>query len=440
MNTLKIISLGPGRGESLTLAALRALRDAPQVLLRTERTPVSAFLRDEGIGYTPLDACYEQADDFDALNGMLVQAVMEAADRSDVVYAVPDAASDQSVKQLLLKRPDAVILPGIGLFDAIRARHPDALLCPASDLPAVLGDLPLLIVEIDTALLAGELKLKLLDWYGQDCPCTWYPPAEGTDRLGQETTLEMIDRFRAYDHTAALYLSPLPLTRKERYTFRDLVEIMRILRTPDGCPWDREQTHESLRPYLIEESYEVTQAIQEEDWDHVADELGDVLLQVVFQADIGTQYGTLTLSDITTAICSKMIRRHPHIFGHATADTSDAVIRNWEQIKRAERGQATAQDAMRDVPVSLPPLMRAQKALRKAKAAGLDRVSPENALSELRSLTDLAGQTTPDDPRKIETLGRLLFALVRVAGQNGVDCETALSDATERYIGTFMEK
>ncbi len=250
----------------------------------------------------------------------------------------------------------------------------------------------------------------------------------------------MIDRFRAYDHTAALYLAPLPLTRKERYTFRDLVEIMRILRAPDGCPWDREQTHESLRPYLIEESYEVTQAIQEEDWDHVADELGDVLLQVVFQADIGNQYGTLTLSDITTAICSKMIRRHPHIFGHATADTSDAVVRNWEQIKRAERGQATAQDAMRDVPVSLPPLMRAQKALRKAKAAGLDQVSPANALSELRSLTDLAGQTTQDDPRKIETLGRLLFALVRVAGLNGVDCETALSDATERYIGTFMEK
>ncbi len=435
MNPITVISLGPGAGECMTLAALDALRQAPQVILRTARTEAADSLHRQGVAFTSLDALYDAAEDFDALNAALVSAVLAAAEKAPLVYAVLDAQRDQSVHSLLAS-PDARVqlLPGVGLFDPIAMYHPDARVCPAYDLPEALGDEPLLIIEVDNALLAGEVKLRLLSWFGPDCPCRWYAPDSAVTRHGADLTLEALDRQRRYDHTAALYIAPPPLTAKQRYTAQDLVRIMRILRGEDGCPWDRAQTHESLRPYLIEEAYEVTQAIRDEDWAHVADELGDVLLQVVFQANIGEQYGTLELSDITTAICAKMIRRHPHIFGATHTDTAEQVTQNWEAIKRQERHQHSLGETLRDIPVSLPPLMRAQKAWRKAAAAGACSPSPDLTLRRLLSAVEALKAASPSQDNTFDALGELLLACTAFAGAAQVDCETALSDATERFI------
>ena len=438
MNEITILTLGPGKGECLTLAAMAALEGAQKVLLRTDRVPAAEYLRQKGIQYASLDSLYDGAEDFDALNAALADAVLKAAEASALVYAVPDAACDQSVRLLREKHAPLKLLPGVGLFGPLAGLHPEARVTSASELPGLLGDEPLLIVEMDQRLMASEVKLRLLSWFGGSCPCIWYAPSEDVQRTGKTIVLEDLDRQPAYDHTAALYIAPQPLVGKERYTVQDLVRIMAILRAPGGCPWDREQTHQSLRPYLIEEAYEVTQAIRDEDWLHVADELGDVLLQVVFQANIGEQYGTLELSDITTAICSKMIRRHPHIFGNIHAEDAETVTVNWEMIKRQERGQKSLDEALTDIPESLPPLMRAQKALRKAVNAGAAQEGDPaerltNALHQALSAMD------QEREEAFTAFGQLLLACVRYAVSRDYDCETALADATEAYIRRLLQ-
>ena len=157
---------------------------------------------------------------------------------------------------------------------------------------------------------------------------------------------------------------------KEKYGPDDLRKLVEVLRGEGGCPWDRAQTHESLSRYLIEEAYEVSEAVSEGDWDHVAEELGDVLLQVAFQANIGAQYGTFELSDVTTSICKKMIERHPRIFTEAGADQSSEE--SWERMKQLKRGNTTLASALRDVSQGLPALLRAEKLLKKTEALGID--------------------------------------------------------------------
>ena len=434
MKTITVVSLG-NRADGLTLGSLEAMKASPRVILRTAQTPVAAYLEEQGIAYESLDPLYEAAEDFDGLNEALTGAVLEAAKKSAVTYAVLDAQWDESVRLLREKAPEAVrLIPGVGLFDELRILHPDARMCAGDSLPDALGDEELLIVEIDSALLAGEIKLRMIDWFGADCPCRWYAPT-GTGRYkARDIVLQDLDRQRRYDHTAALYIAPQALMAKERYTVQDLVKIMRILRAPDGCPWDREQTHESLRPYLIEEAYEVTQAINEEDWLHVADELGDVLLQVIYQANIGDQYGTLTLSDVSSAICSKMIHRHPHIFADTKADTPEAVTQNWEAIKREERGQKALSDVLNDIPDSMPPLMRAQKALRKAESAGVNVGDRNQAYERVSAALERLKTSADRSEEQRRAVGGLLFACVNAARVSGVDSEVALADETDAFV------
>jgi tetrapyrrole methylase family protein/MazG family protein len=235
----------------------------------------------------------------------------------------------------------------------------------------------------------------------------------------------------------SVVLPPAPLTGKKRYTFLDLVRIMDRLRSRDGCPWDKEPTHESLRRYLIEEGYEVLQAIDEGDMDALYDELGDVLLQVVFHARIAQQCGEFDISDVTTAVCAKMISRHTHIFGSVVADTPDAVIQNWDQIKRGEKGQTTAAEVLRDVPRSMPALMRTGKVQHKAARAGMDFRHPEDAADKLREeLVEVQG-APQGSPALEEECGDLLFAAVNVVRLSGVEPETALQRATDKFIARF---
>jgi tetrapyrrole methylase family protein/MazG family protein len=232
-------------------------------------------------------------------------------------------------------------------------------------------------------------------------------------------------------------LPPVPLTGKRRYTFLDLVRIMDRLRSRDGCPWDKEQTHESLRRYLIEEGYEVLDAIEQSDMEALYDELGDVLLQVVFHARIAQQCGEFDISDVTTAVCAKMISRHTHIFGSAVAETPDAVIQNWDQIKRGEKGQATTADVLRDVPRSMPALMRTGKVQHKAARAGMDFRKPEDAADKLREeLCEV--QSAPQGSAALEEeCGDLLFAAVNVVRLSGVEPEAALQKAADKFIRRF---
>lgn len=220
----------------------------------------------------------------------------------------------------------------------------------------------------------------------------------------------------------------------EPYAFEDLVQIMARLRAPDGCPWDREQTPASLRPFLLEEAHEMLEAIETGDAHRLRDELWDLLLQVVFHAQMQSERGAFTIGDVVDGIARKLVRRHPHVFGQAEAETADDVVANWEAIKDDERGRPrTAIEE--EIPRTLPALMRAEKVLRRAGRRGfrwpdvggaLEKVAEEHG--ELREAVRAGGRE-----RVAEELGDLLLAVAAVAVYAGVDAEQALLDAARAF-------
>ena len=226
-------------------------------------------------------------------------------------------------------------------------------------------------------------------------------------------------------------------TGKESYDVNDLVEIVRLLRAPGGCPWDREQTHESLRRNFLEESYEVVEAIDQGSTEHLKEELGDVLLQVVFHAGIETERGGFTLDDVADGICKKLIYRHPHVFGDVTVSGTGEVLSNWEELKRKEKGQATVTDALDAVARSLPALWRAEKVQKKAAKAGFDWPEVSGAADKLSEELSELQAAIEQNTNIEEELGGLLFSVVNVSRFVKVDPEAALSKACDKFIRRF---
>ncbi len=228
---------------------------------------------------------------------------------------------------------------------------------------------------------------------------------------------------------------------KERYDVQDLLEIMSILRAPGGCPWDAEQTHESIKKDFIEETYEVIEAINKKDKTLLEEELGDVLLQVVFHAQISKEAGDFDFSDVCDGICKKLIERHPHVFGSVSVSCTEDVLNNWDTIKRKSKGQKTQGASMLKVPKELPALMRSQKIQSKAKKAGFDWDDVGGAFDALRSEIDELRQAMDSGNRQdIESeFGDVLFSCVNIARFIDVDSEEALNNSTEKFISRFLE-
>lgn len=225
------------------------------------------------------------------------------------------------------------------------------------------------------------------------------------------------------------------LDRKGGYTFYDLVEIMKILRGEGGCPWDREQTHMSIRKNLIEETYEVVEAIDNDDPVLMCEELGDLILQAVFHAQMSAEEGRFDINDVCNGICEKLIVRHPHIFSDVVADTSDEVLKNWDTIKQQTKHQKTVTEKLNAIPPSLPALMRACKAGEKAAKVGFDFPTSGDAMKKVYE--EAREVETADSDAVSEEIGDLLFAAVNVARKHGVDPEEALYRATDKFIGRF---
>ncbi|WP_411677544.1 nucleoside triphosphate pyrophosphohydrolase [Caproicibacter sp.] len=229
---------------------------------------------------------------------------------------------------------------------------------------------------------------------------------------------------------------------KETYTIGDLLDIMEILRSPGGCPWDREQTHQSIRNNLLEEAYEAAEAIDTDDKVLLQEELGDVLLQVVFHSRMEEENGGFSFSDVVDGIVKKLILRHPHVFGNGTAQNSEEVLLNWEAIKKEEKGRSTETQVLRGVSKALPALMRAQKVCRKAaKAEG----KPQSLAGALEALQENAKQAalsaeTGQKEEQMEKLGRLLLSIAELSGILQLEAEQALSEACDRFIEKFEER
>ena len=226
-------------------------------------------------------------------------------------------------------------------------------------------------------------------------------------------------------------------TRKPHYDYADLLEIIRLLRSEDGCPWDKAQTHKSIRRGLLEEAYEAAEAIDNDDPELLKEELGDVLMQVVFHADIESDAGRFTMDDVCDGVVKKLLFRHPHVFGDAHEDSPESVLVSWEQLKRREKGQNTVADSMDSVARSLPSLWRAEKLQKKAAAAGFEWPDVQDALdkleeevAELRRAVENGGDV-PDE------LGDVLFAAVKVGRFCGCDPEDAVNGTCEKFIHRF---
>lgn len=231
----------------------------------------------------------------------------------------------------------------------------------------------------------------------------------------------------------------LNFVQKEFYDVRDLENIVALLRGPGGCPWDAEQTHESSRRDFLEEAYEVAEAIDEGDPDHLKEELGDVLLQVVFHAQMEKEAGRFNLDDAADGVCKKLIYRHPHVFGEVEVSGSAQVLENWDKLKRREKGQETHTDALNSVARSLPSLWRAEKVQKKARKAGFDWDDVSAPLDKLYEELDELKAAVAEGSNIEEELGDLLFAAVNLSRFVKVDCENALNAATEKFIHRFAQ-
>lgn len=228
---------------------------------------------------------------------------------------------------------------------------------------------------------------------------------------------------------------------KENYDIHDLVHIMELLRSENGCPWDRQQTHETIRGNLLEEAYEAADAIDQKDDAALCEELGDVLLQVVFHSRMAEEESSFDFDQVADGICKKLVLRHPHIFGDVKVSSADEVLQNWDAIKQVEKHQETVTDTLNSVPKAFPALMRAQKVQKRAAKAGFDWPDISGALDKIpEEISELKGALETGDPRDIEEeFGDLLFSAVNVSRFARVDAEQALQNATEKFIRRFAQ-
>ena len=224
---------------------------------------------------------------------------------------------------------------------------------------------------------------------------------------------------------------------KDSYGVQDLERIVAILRAPGGCPWDREQTHGSIRQNMLEEAYEACEAIDQASPEHLKEELGDVLLQVALHAQMEKEAGRFTLDDVADGICKKLIFRHPHVFGDVNAENVGQALDTWDAMKRVEKDQSTYTDTLESVARSLPALWRAEKVQKKAKKAGFDWPDAQGAVDKLSEETVELKAAMAGDGDVAEELGDLLFACVNVARFLGVQSEEALTAATDKFIARF---
>lgn len=230
---------------------------------------------------------------------------------------------------------------------------------------------------------------------------------------------------------------------KNFYDYEDLLQIMKLLRSPGGCPWDREQTHDSIRRNFLEETYEVVDAIDRRDQAALCEELGDVLMQVVFHAELEEEAGGFHMADVVNGVCQKLVYRHPHVFGTVQVENSDEVLTNWEALKRREKGQASTADAVDAVARTLPALWRAEKMQSKAAKAGFDWPGPDGALRKLEEETSELREAVraglpADAPHGIrEEIGDVLFIAAKIAQQIGVDPEDALQRSCDKFAARF---
>lgn len=439
---ITVAALGPDSGELLTMGALEAMRCADALVLRTAQHGAAQLLEREGVPFQTLDALYARCEDFDELCEAAAAALVRKAQACErLCYAVSEPASDATVRALAKALPEGFalrVLGGATLADCaacavipfgVNTENLRTITALSVLEMRVQADSPQVITEIDNRYLASDVKLWLGDLFDDETTVYFMENAAQPGAAARPIPLCELDRQPHYDHRTAVLVPRVSVYARSRATYEDFVEVVSRLRAPGGCPWDRAQTHHTLRTYMIEEACEAAEAMDGDDEMQLADELGDVLLQVVLNSCIGAEHRAFTDRDVTSMAAHKMITRHEHVFGQAKVDSAQAVTDVWEKAKKKERGEQTALERVLDIAPSLPGLMRAQKAVRREAQAKGQTLALDGALSEARKALDAMESGAGE-----AALGNALMSLCAAAQAAELDAETALRSAVSAQI------
>jgi tetrapyrrole methylase family protein / MazG family protein len=448
--TITIVGLGPGNPGHMTRQGWEALTQAREVYVRTRRHPTVAGLPPDLVLHS-FDELYESLDDFSAVYDTIASRILELGSRAEgVVYAVPghpligessvlcilDHAQAQGMQVNLVEGLSFVepVLSLLGIDGLHGLQLADATDLAVAHHPALDPGRPALIGQLYGRRLASEVKLTLMNAYPEDHLVTLVRSA-GTNEAERATVpLHELDRGNAMDHLTTLYVPALPGAAG----MAALQDTVARLRAPGGCPWDREQTHQSLRENLLEETYEVLAALDAEDDDKLCEELGDLLMQIAMHVQIATEEGAFRFADVVERIDAKLRRRHPHVFGDLAVRDTGEVLLNWEAIKSGERVTAVGQEVSRlaGVPAILPALARAQALAGRVARYGFDWPDVHGVLAKVdEELQELASAGSVEEQE--QELGDLLFSLANVARWLGIDAESALRMASDRFAQRY---
>lgn len=448
---ITVVSLGPGPSEYLTLAACHALQKGDPIILRTRFHGAADWLNGQQIPYTTLDPLYETAEDFSTLNQQCAEELWRRAATAPIIYGVMESWSDSTVAALYQQQPaegTIRMIPGMSTMDSVMAAVPNInsaagiRLVPATDLGQAHQDpsVTWIITEIDTMILAGQVKLWLMELYPDEMTVSFLPPAHNKDRQPISLPLFEVDQQPAYDHSCALVVPPVPYMERSKFCFHDMQEIMEELLGPYGDTWLKQQTHQSVRGLFLEEAYEVVDALDAGDTDHLCEELGDIMLHVALQSHLGKAHGEFTMTDVLEQVCRKMIHRHPQVFLRDKVPPEE--MPTWEELKKEEKHYSTIGDSLLDISPTLPSLPRAAKVQYKAGAAGFDWSCAADAFPKILEEAHEVEEELAKGGDPSEELGDLLFSCVNVIRLCGLDPELVLSNAVKKFTNRFifMEK
>jgi len=448
---ITIVGLGPGDAMQLTREAWQVLAMADEVYLRTERHPTTAGLPAE-LKRRTFDSLYEQAESFDELYDRIADEVVRLGQRPQgVIYAVPGhpLVGESTVTRILKRAKQAglsvrvvnsisfvtPILVCLGLDALSGLQIADATDLAAQYHPALNPDQPAIVGQLYSRELASEVKLTLMNQYPDDHPVKLMHAVGTAEERIETVPLHELDHYEV-GHLTSLYIPPLPRPG----AFETFQNTIAHLRAPDGCPWDREQTHQSLRRNLLEETYEALAALDADDGEALREELGDLLLQIVLHSQIAVEAGEFSMADVIAAVDAKIKRRHPHVFGEVQVSGVGDVVANWEAIKKNERDENGNgnKSALDGVPLDLPALTQAEAYSDRASRVGFDWPNVDGVLDkvceELREIRD-----TDNSDERTEEFGDLLFALVNTARWMKIDPEAALRSANQKFASRFRQ-
>ncbi len=463
---ITIVGLGSGDEQQLTLGVLRRLEAGHNVYVRTAHHPVVEWLRQQGIRFRTFDDVYAEHDQFPAVYAAIVEQLLQAAQdaNAEVVYAVPGhpMVAEATVSSLLQQGPaqnvQIEVVGGESFLDTVFTRlgidpvNGFQLLDAANlDPTQVHPSLHTIITQVYDTYTASDVKLALMELYPDEHPvyAAHALGVAGQERVEQVELYEL-DRLGSFGNQSLVWIPPTDSEQVTNRRFDRLREIVRILRSPGGCPWDQEQTHTSIRKNLIEETYEVLETIDDDDPHAMCEELGDLLLQIMLHAQMEEEAGMFDVLDIIEELNEKLIRRHPHVFGERQAGDAEEALANWQDIKAEEKRSkgvdVEAMSALDGIPRGLPAFMKALELQKRAAKTGfdwealedvLDKVSEE--LDEFReaALAANADDTSEKREHAIEELGDLLFAAVNAARFLKADPEAALAYANRKFTDRF---